>query len=225
MGMFIRRAALVIGALAALGAVAAASWHLALRSASKRDHGGESTASPPSQRRLKALQNEIETLERALAERGQADLERKSEFEALRRRLAAVESGLTERAEHAGSSDPDLDLTRDEERTVTDARFARVDSMFTGEPRNNAWAKGAEDGIRATITETQYAGSKLDSMDCKSQICRLEVEHSSETAQAMWRATFPGKLTGLPMGAFRHVDDESGRLVDVAYFANVPLLP
>jgi hypothetical protein len=221
MVMLGQRTGLILGAFTALCAVSAASWQLALRS--KREHGVDSAVSSPAQHRLKALQNEIETLERALAERAQADLERKIELEALRQRLAGIERGLAERAERTGGAD--LELTSDEDRAVTDARFARVDSMFTTETRNNVWAKGAEDGIRAAIGDTQYAGSKLHSMDCRSQICRLEVEHTSEAAQAMWRATFPGKITALPMGAFRHVDDGTGRLVDVAYFATVPLVP
>lgn len=181
--------------------------------------------SPDSARdhKLDLVRAELVALQKALAERSISDLDRRSELERIERRLASMEEGLKERAAETEGSAPTL--TDADEGAIVEARFAQVDSVFRTQERNAVWATATEAAIRQTLEQPAYAESRLVDLGCKAQVCRIEVEHTTEQARATWRMTFPGKLSGLPIGAMHRAEDGSDRLADVGYFSTTRLSP
>lgn len=104
------------------------------------------------------------------------------------------------------------------EQAVT-AAVGRLDAALAHEPADGRWFSQVERDVRALLASPNGHGGRLQSLACKSSLCRVEVSHGDlETQEA-----FLERLTYLAPfdseGLIRRVVAADGTQRTVVYFA------
>ena len=99
------------------------------------------------------------------------------------------------------------------------AAVTRLDSALANEPADGRWFSQVERDVRALLASPNGHGARLQSLACKSSLCRVEVSHGDlETQEA-----FLERLTYLAPfdseGLVRRVAGPDGTQRTVVYFA------
>jgi hypothetical protein len=104
------------------------------------------------------------------------------------------------------------------EQAVTGA-VTRLDTAMANEPADGRWFSSVERDVRALLASPNGHGARLQSLACKSSLCRVEVSHGDPEAQE----AFLERLTYLAPfdseGLIRRVAGADGTQRTVVYFA------
>jgi hypothetical protein len=134
-----------------------------------------------------------------------------------------TQSGAREGA-YAPSSDvrersDDPVLAREEARMAADRRVELIEEHFAAEQVDRTWANDARAIVETAAASPQLAGSRIAAVECRSTLCRIQVEHDSERDAEVWSDVFYGEAVALPRGYQRRLeaqDDVQRTLVFLA---------
>ncbi len=99
-------------------------------------------------------------------------------------------------------------------------RVALLDATLRAEGPDTPWAGASERTIREVSVNPELAGSSVQSVECRTTICRVEVLHDSEQAADRFGGPFLAKLPNLPRGMVRrYPPDADGRSRSVVFLA------
>ena len=132
----------------------------------------------PEDTELEALRNQVSSLQRQL------------NTLAARQAGSQEESAFASDAEVRSATDPAASAklgpvsppTPEEEAQVFNNYFGKLDRQRSAEPRDATWQTQVERKVRDVLTG-EIGRSKLQSAECGSTLCRLEVEHPDLAAQ------------------------------------------
>jgi hypothetical protein len=102
-------------------------------------------------------------------------------------------------------------------------RPVELDEMFSAEAQDSAWAPSAEDTIRLKLDEHPADASTLQSVECRTLLCRIEVKHEDGAAYARFlTSAFKDSATRVWAGdalSEGRPDAIAGGVVSVSYLA------
>lgn len=110
------------------------------------------------------------------------------------------------------------------ERRVEEARARskeRLEFLATAldtEPRDRAWGSQMESRVTSAVSPAAYPGTHIESMDCRSTLCRIVLSHDDANAEAAI-GTFPMAVPDFAEGVLSASNDEKGRSLTIGYFA------
>ena len=116
----------------------------------------------------------------------------------------------------AASVTPQSIPNREQAKVVA---VARLDAAMAGEPADGRWFSQVERDVRALLASPNGHGGRLQSLACKSSLCRVEVSHGDlETQEAfLERMTYLAPFDS--EGLVRRVTGADGTQRTVVYFA------
>jgi hypothetical protein len=99
--------------------------------------------------------------------------------------------------------------SRAELQAREEARLKHLDDLATNEARDGAWAPGYERQIETAVSSSvaKDGTAKIESLRCRTSLCRLELSYATPGDQALFMASF---RTHLPPLAAVHFSDTSG---------------
>lgn len=86
--------------------------------------------------------------------------------------------------------------------------MAHIQRTFDAEPRDPRWAAEATAEIRDAVSAPELSGSRVTDIDCRTTLCRLEVEHPSETVRETFAVELPTRVRSLPRTTTRFLPSE-----------------
>ncbi len=173
----------------ALGLVAAGGWFLfasaQLSSAPPRATSGTSIDSH-NRAKLTAVEGQISALQVELAA------------------LKAIPSSAPERATAADSADALLAAPPPASPTTPEELHARLDLAFQSQVVDVEWAR-VEERAMTDFVSREAASGKLESLECRRELCRMTLKFENESALASFRS----KLGAPPFdnGGFYQIED------------------
>ncbi|MDJ0764311.1 MAG: hypothetical protein QNJ97_15125 [Myxococcota bacterium] len=94
-----------------------------------------------------------------------------------------------------------------------------LEEMIAEEPINPLWRKKVESYFKKIISEPNYEGTQLITVDCKTTLCKLVLEHDSKEIAKKFQK---GPLNRGPLDTDQHGTDrkiENGRIETTVFFA------
>lgn len=171
-----------------------------------------------------------EALSRAATVQVVAPADANPEVERLSHELTLVRQQLAHLAESSPDSAPVVSETAPAaaapsieapalEPAPSEPAEVRVvwDGVVVSQPRDRAWADGMEDSLRTALAERSFLGSTVERVDCRSTLCRLEIDHadaSSAEAFPMLVMASPALAAG---GSVHRVTGDDGVERSVLY--------
>lgn len=141
-----------------------------------------------SEKALTSLRSELATLKR---EYGQLTRSLRAVEETLSRSLPAItQPGAPPDMEEGVGTDTENNMQRSAEEKTTEALYT-LDLQLGKEPDDTTWSPGAEAEIATFVHSESMEGSRVLSADCRSTLCRVEVEHEDAGAQDWLVAHIP----------------------------------
>jgi hypothetical protein len=92
-------------------------------------------------------------------------------------------------------------------------------AFHAGQPLDRSASARAAREAAATLNEANVAGSTAESVDCRTTVCRIEVGHADQAAQAYFVRHIPHRPPFDGAGFYHRVDDEGGQSRTVVYVA------
>jgi hypothetical protein len=130
-------------------------------------------------------------------------------------RLASLEATPGD----AGSAPPrDVAARRPpspEEASAREARqLAEIDARVSTEPRDAQWAPAYEASLRDTIAASTHgsAAPKVDTLSCRTSVCRLELAYASADAQQDFLHAFPSHRPPMTAAHWENVASSDGSI-------------
>jgi hypothetical protein len=137
---------------------------------------------------LTSLKSELATLKR---EYDRLTYSLRAIEETLNRSLPAItQPGALSDIEEGVGTDAGNSLQRSQEEKTTEALYT-LDLQLGKEPDDTTWSPGAEAGIATFVHSESMEGSHVLSADCRSTLCRVELEHEDVSAQDWLVTHFP----------------------------------
>jgi hypothetical protein len=209
--------ALLIGGLI-LGLVLC-SAHLALRPREQDDRGAGTSRTSEQRRSAPAGDRPAAT--------------NVDELSALRDELASLRAELARQRRDApakasspsASSPPDSGVrpsgfSREDAARELQARIAVIDSAFQSEHVDPTWSASASSAIQRALSSEDVGGLHADSVDCRSQTCRVELHDDGSGRLGKSMPVFALQLAGtLPTITASTVPQSSGGSTLVLYLS------
>ena len=162
------------------------------------------------------------------------DSELAARLDRLERALPALASRRGATAENTAAGSPaaladepsgvDVDQARDPERERAlaeerlERRMAFIQSTFAAEPRDPRWASDAGNEIRDAVSAPEFARSRVTEIDCRTTLCRLQIEHASTAARERFVVEMPTRLPSLPRATTRFLPEgDDGTSLAIMY--------
>ncbi|WP_437607348.1 hypothetical protein WMF20_42030 [Sorangium sp. So ce834] len=92
-------------------------------------------------------------------------------------------------------------------------------SFHAREADDPAWSSRTEAEMATVLREAELEGSSLDSVDCQSTVCRLELSHAGQDSQAHFLQHIPQQPPFDTAGFYHRVDTPDGASRTVLYVA------
>lgn len=96
---------------------------------------------------------------------------------------------------------------------------AGYSTFHAGERVDPSWSGGAARSVADTFRKASLEGSSLASTDCRSTMCKLEIEHESPSAQLYFMQHIPADPPFDTAGFYHRVEAEDGSFRTVLYVA------
>jgi len=104
----------------------------------------------------------------------------------------------------------DLDEERQRDEETADRRVALMTRVLTEESVDRGWARGAEDALGEAARSPELSGSRVTALECRSTICRIDVEHESFRAAERWTAVFALRIATVSVRAMERRYHDAG---------------
>jgi len=115
---------------------------------------------------------------------------------------------------------PDEVLAVAEEEAVIAERLEYFDSYINSESQDISWAAEAEQTIYNAFNSQELLGSQIATVDCRSTLCRAEIDHNSMSDLMNFKLEFASKVSSmLPKGSMQHIESSSGRQKTIVFMA------
>lgn len=142
--------------------------------------GGESSRPPPA----------VATVERPEVGSDAPQAPRTSNDPALQRRLASLEARLAQLGEQGATTyesaeeapSPHAFATPEEAAAAATERRETRDRQYATEAPDPQWSRSAADSIRADLEGLSEGDFRVDSVDCRTTQCRVDLTWTSYTA-------------------------------------------
>ena len=121
-----------------------------------------------------------------------------AEVQHLEHRLRRLESASAEKeAENRPAAPPEEEVAPHTERHEPDrdpaervaSEMAIFDTLLRSEPRDASWASTFTSS--ATSALAQFPGTRLENVECRSSLCKLEVTHDDEAVEGKFPLDIP----------------------------------
>lgn len=96
-----------------------------------------------------------------------------------------------EQAFSAEPARPPRPRTLEEDLAQSDAMFGRLDAILRAETRDNAWSNDVETSLARIYSDQKFAKSRLERLECRQTLCKMEASHESGFAFQQWLQQFP----------------------------------
>lgn len=116
----------------------------------------------------------------------------------------------------------ELQLLLEEGRKQGIERLAQLNRRIQTEPRDPTWARNAESQLTTAFAAIERTGSRLNKVDCRSKVCRVEITHDSESDQDALVNMPPPGLDELPYSSYVRDASQSGKVVTLAFMGREP---
>jgi hypothetical protein len=103
-------------------------------------------------------------------------------------------------------------LSDEEEREVNDRRIQRFGDLLGREARDESWAPGYEESLRVAVraSASDDGATELESVACRTTICRLVLTAVSSEAQRRFMSDFHRQLPPMAAVHFSEVVGQNG---------------
>lgn len=88
------------------------------------------------------------------------------------------------------------DLVRRENR-IADLRIALMSRTLREETVDHGWARTTERAFLDAAGSRELTGSRLTGVECRSTLCKVDVEHENAQAAELWSAVFPLRIASV----------------------------
>ncbi len=151
-----------------------------------------------------ALQSKLEAMQITIAKLQQEITE-----------VKASQSSINESAdiEPIQTTDADsMEMLKDKAIQEQYEEFLHVNSNFESEDIDASWSDTAHERIRNALYEEQTSELNIDNIDCRSTMCRLEINQMNSTNMEVFRDHFRHQVADV-FGAGMIRQDDSGRTI------------
>jgi hypothetical protein len=97
------------------------------------------------------------------------------------------------------------------ERPFAERYGAELERHFSSDTTDMAWASPTETALSQAFTGPGFSGSSLLAVECRSKLCRIEVEHDDEDARLRFRERMVQESVLANTTAFGQPIDEDRR--------------
>jgi type IV secretory pathway VirB10-like protein len=120
------------------------------------------------------------------------------------------------------AADPRASL--EEERAKGELRWkehvAAVAASFAREARDQRWSNEVAESLRATFGSEELAAATVQSIDCRTSTCRVEVQDDGSGKLPMIVPMLAVQMAGsLPNLVAEHIDQPNGKMMMVLYMS------
>lgn len=107
---------------------------------------------------------------------------------------------------------------RENSRQQWHERLTEIDALLQKEPVDPVWSGQVSARIQEVLNRGKHGRTYLFALDCRSTLCRLEVQHDDPNAASDFANGFPGEVAELfPKIAMGHADEGDGYSHTVLY--------
>lgn len=153
----------------------------------------------------------------------------RTEMAALRRQMdeeqsarARTESAAADVGLEAFPADPaeEETLLIEEEERSAQTRLETIEGILATEPEDAEWSLSAAELIREVLASKDFEGTSVYDVQCRSSLCRIEVEHDDPRKLADFQMHFPMRVASLlPRTAMHRVEGDNGSSRTIVYLA------
>jgi hypothetical protein len=93
------------------------------------------------------------------------------------------------------------------------------EAFHAGQSKDPAWSASTSRAIVETLHEVNMEGSTADAVDCRTTVCRLDIGHADQAAQAYFLQHIPVQPPFDTSGFYHRVETEDGASRTVLYLA------
>lgn len=79
-------------------------------------------------------------------------------------------------------TEPDQPGPDEEDDVEIQEYVTRIDSLFVAEAFDPYWSRNEQINLRESLDTSLSTSSRLESIECRETMCRVQLEHSDETA-------------------------------------------
>ncbi len=131
----------------------------------------------------------------------------RQELAALRADLALLKNTLEAQRNASGATalapqddedpaDPEAQLAAEIANEQQMEAYAQtIEASLHGETVDSAWSGSTADRILEVFTGDELAGASLQDIDCRTTLCRVEVQHRDEAKLRQFQLLFPSKVS------------------------------
>ena len=121
--------------------------------------------------------------------------------------------------ENYGEEDP-LNEDADSALPVPEQDFFRVEDQFDGEFSQSIWGSKLEQKIDSVFFNMQLNGSQLIEANCRSTLCRLEINHEDTQEESDFLQEVAAFLqNSIQYKAFQRLENPDGTITRVVYLS------
>jgi hypothetical protein len=161
--------------------------------------------------RQQALMAELHGLHEAVAELR----------EHVRQTASSLEAASVSREETGATVPPPADDTAgppQEQDPRALEQVARLETGFEEEPVDTSWAATTSELLTQVLDREDFAYTSVFDMECRSTICRLDVQHADAEAAHQFELMFPMEVSEVfPKMIYDHQEGNDGQLSTVIY--------
>jgi len=110
----------------------------------------------------------------------------RAEIDNLRRDVAALGEGRPRAAVSPTTAEvaeaPSPEEAESQLQARLDRQAAALERAVADDPRDATWSPAAEQGIRDAFAKANFAGARLDHVNCTASLCRIEVRFDARAA-------------------------------------------
>jgi hypothetical protein len=147
-------------------------------------------------------------------------------LERMQKRLDELEGRVGRQEGESGDRgarpNPLAGLSPEERAKVLREKTERVrqtlEQAVEAEPVDRSRAGDAEMRFRESLGKEDYAGTTIDSIDCRSSLCRVVLTHANEEARDVFTDRMPMEGPALSDTSTYRVDDGSGEIRTEYFF-------
>ncbi|MGH8593313.1 MAG: hypothetical protein ACREV3_05505 [Gammaproteobacteria bacterium] len=111
-------------------------------------------------------------------------------------------------------------IAAEEEKREVEERMQALESSLQNEPLDSDWSPQAREQITEVFASKELAETSLEHIECRSTLCRVEVEHDDLRKRREFELWFPFKVAEiLPRIAMRYVENDNGSSGTIIYLA------
>lgn len=130
---------------------------------------------------------------------------------------APTEPANTEEAAADEGANPEM-APKSRQEWVKDV-IGSYEATYTGQPEDPDWSARTSRAITETLRHTNIEGSTVNAASCRSTMCRVEMSHADQAAQAYFVQHIPREPPFDTSGFYHRVETEDGASSTVLYLA------